>query len=67
MGLDDRDYMKRSRDDDAERGSSPDEKLESFVSGFLTRHPKLPVVIGVCLVVLLIAVIVGIKLANANH
>ena len=64
MGLDDRDYMKRSPDDDARRGSSPDEKLESFVSGFLTRHPKLPMVIGITLVVLVIAVIVGIKLAK---
>ena len=63
MGLDDRDYMKRSPDDDA-RGSSPDEKLESFVSGFLTRHPKLPMVIGITLVVLVIAVIVGVKLAK---
>ena len=64
MGLDDRDYMKRSPDDDARRGSSPDEKLESFVSGFLTRHPKLPMVIGITLVVLVIAVIVGVKLAK---
>lgn len=64
MGLDDRDYMKRSPDDDARRGSSPDEKLESFVSGFLARHPKLPMVIGIALVVLVIAVIVGVKLAK---
>ena len=56
--------MKRSPDDDARRGSSPDEKLESFVSGFLARHPKLPMVIGIALVVLVIAVIVGVKLAK---
>jgi hypothetical protein len=67
MGLHDRDYMKRSPDDDARRGSSPDEKLESFVSGFLTRHPKLPIVIGIALIVLVFAVVIGIKLANASH
>ena len=64
MGLDDRDYMRRSPDDDSQRSSSPDEKLESFLSGFLARHPKLPMVIGVALVVLVIAVIVGVKLAK---
>jgi hypothetical protein len=67
MGLDDRDYMKRRPDDDAPHGSSPDEKLESFISGFLARHPKLPIVIGVSMVLVVVVVVIGIKLANASH
>ena len=67
MGIRDRDYMRRPSDDDAERASSPDAKLEAFLSGFLGRHPRFLLVAGLVLAALVILAIVASKLAGKNH
>jgi hypothetical protein len=61
MGIRSRDYMKRPSDDDGERPSTPEGKLEDFLSGFLQRHPRFFVYLGIALVVL---IIVGLLLAK---
>jgi len=63
MGLGDRDYMKRSSDDE-QRTSSPDEKLEAFFSGFLGRHPRFLIMASVALVVLIALAILVAKFAE---
>ena len=67
MGIRDRDYMKRPSDDDARRASSPDAKLEAFLSGFLSRHPRFFLVASVVLAVLVVLAIVVTKFAGKNH
>ena len=64
MGLHDRDYMKRPSEDDPGRAGPPDEKLEAFFSGFLSRHPRLPLALGVTLVVLVLIAILVAKFAS---
>jgi len=59
--------MRRPSDDDAERASSPDAKLEAFLSGFLGRHPRFLLVAGLVLAALVILAIVASKLAGKNH
>ena len=59
MGLHERDYMKRPSDDDT-RSSSPDAKLEVFVSGFLSRHPRFFIVASVVLAFFFINAVPGI-------
>jgi len=66
MGLYDRDYMKRPPDDDGGRSGSADEKLEAFFSGFLRRHPRLPIVLGVTFVVIIVLAILLAKLASKS-
>ena len=67
MSLYDRDYMKRPSGEDSDRPGPPDEKLEAFFSGFLARHPRLPIVVIVTLVALVILAIVIIKLSSPGH
>ena len=67
MGLDDRDYMKRASNDEAHGASSPDEKLEAFFSGFLSRHPRFFVVAGVVLAVVIVLAIVIAKMGDKNN
>ncbi len=62
MGIQDRDYMKRPSDDDADRrGSSSDSKLEDAISGFLRRNPRFFLYVGLGVGALVIAAIVVIK------
>ncbi len=67
MGLRDRDYMKRSSDDDAHRASSLDAKLEAWLRGFLDRHPRFFVITGVALAVFIVVAILVGKFADKNH
>jgi hypothetical protein len=67
MGLLDRDYMKRPPDDDAQHASSPDARLEAFLSGFLNRHPRFFPVAGVVLAALILAAILIGRLVGVNH
>jgi hypothetical protein len=67
MGIHDRDYMKRPSDDDSQRASSPDAKLEAFLSGFLSRHPRFFLVAGLALAVLVVVAIFATKLAGKNQ
>ena len=67
MGIRDRDYMKRPSDDDAQRASSPDARLEACLSGFLSRHPRFFLVAGVGLAVLIVLAIVVTKVAGRAH
>jgi hypothetical protein len=64
MGIQDRDYMKRPSDDGAERAASPEAKVEAFFRGVLRRHPRLPVALGVALVVLIVAAILVARLSG---
>jgi len=67
MGLRDRYHMKRPSDDDAQRASSLDARLEAFLSGFLGRHPRFLFVAGLVLAALVILAIVATKFAGKNH
>jgi len=57
MGIQDRDYMKRGRDEDP-RPTAPDDKLEEAVSGFLRRHPRFFLYFAIALVVVAILALV---------
>jgi hypothetical protein len=46
MGLRDRDYMRDSGEDPPPHAPA-DEKVEAFLEGFLTRHRRLLVIVGV--------------------
>ena len=60
MGIQIRDYMKRPPDDDGRQPSTADGQLEAFLSGFLQRHPRFFVYLGIALVALIIiALLVG--------
>jgi hypothetical protein len=50
--------MKRSSEDE-QSDSSPDEKMEALLGGFLAQYPRLPWVIGVIIAAL---VIIGLVL-----
>lgn len=58
MGIHDRDYMKRSPDDE-QSDSSPDEKMETLLGGFLAQYPRVPWVMGIIIAAL---VIIGLVL-----
>ena len=64
MGLSDRDYMKRPADDDPRRAASHDARLEAFLNGFLSRHPRFLVVAGVALAVLIVVSIIIARVAD---
>ena len=55
--------MKRPSDDDGQSASSADDKLEAFFSGFLRRHPRFFVYLGIALAVL---IIVGLLIATLS-
>jgi len=61
MGIRSRDYMRRPSDDDGERPSPPDNKLEAFLSGFLQRHPRFFVYLGIALVALVVIALLVAK------
>ena len=52
MGIQDRDYMKKPPDDDGRRFSSADNRLEAFFSGFLAKHPRFFLYVGIGLLAL---------------
>ena len=64
MGLDDRDYMRRASNDEAQGGVSPDEKLEAFFSGFLSRHPRFLIVAGVVVAVVIVLAMLIAKMGD---
>jgi hypothetical protein len=41
--------MRRPPDDDGGRSSTPDGKLEAFLGGFLQRHPRFFMYLGIAL------------------
>jgi hypothetical protein len=61
--------MKRPSDDDDDdrRSSSSDSKLEAFLWGFLERHPRFFLYVGIGLAVLVITVVVATKLATKSQ
>jgi hypothetical protein len=68
MGIQNRDYMKRPPDDDEDRrSSSSDSKLEAFLTGFLQRHPRFFLYVGIGLAVLVITAIVVAKLTTKSQ
>lgn len=61
MGIRGRDYMKRPSDDDSERASMPDAKLEEFFSTFFQKHPRFALYFGIAVATLVLAAIVLAK------
>ena len=59
MGIEDRNYMKRSSDEGDRFASSPDDKLEAFFSGFLEKHPRFFVHLGIAFAVLAIFAVIA--------
>jgi len=64
MGIQDRDYMKRPPDDESLHPSSTDNKLEEFLSGFLARHPRLFLYVGIGLLALVILAFIMVKISG---
>jgi hypothetical protein len=60
MGLQDRDYMRKSSRDSGGGGSSFDELMESLLGGFFNRHRAL---IKVAALILGILIVAGIAMA----
>ncbi len=54
MGIRSRDYMKRPSEGDGDRPSTPDGKVEAWLSGFLERNPRFFVYLGAAIVALVI-------------
>ena len=68
IGLDDRDYMRRASNEEAEGASSSmDEKLEAFFSRFLGRNPRFLVVGGVVVGVVIFVAIVVAKMGGKGN
>ena len=66
MGIQDRDYMKRPTSEDPETASTLAGKLEAFFSGILQRHPRLPLVVGIVLAVLIIAALLMARFSSKS-
>ena len=66
MGIQNRDYMKRPDHDDG-RGSSSDSRLEEFFSGFLQRHPRFFIYVGIGLAVSIVIAIVVAMLTTRSQ
>ncbi len=64
MGIQSRDYMKRPSDDDGDRPSTPDSRLEAFLSGFLQRYPRFFIHLGIGFVALIIIALLVAKFAD---
>jgi len=54
MGIQSRDYMKRTSDGGSHQPSSPDDQLEAFLSGFLRKHPRFFIYLGIGIVFLIL-------------
>jgi len=61
MGIQSRDYMKRPSGDYGERPTTPDAKLEAFLSGFFQKHPRFLLYLGIGLALL---ILIGLLLAK---
>ena len=60
MSIESRDYMKRPPDDDGRQPSTADGQLEAFLSGFLQRHPRFFLHLGIALgALILIALLIA--------
>ena len=64
MGIHNRDYMKRPSDDDHDRASSPDARLEAFFSGFLQKHPRFFLYLAIGIIALFALAFVAIKFSG---
>ena len=68
MGIQNRDYMKRPSDDDDDgRASSSDSKLEAWLAGFLRRHPRFFLYVGIALAVLIVVAVIVVKLTTKSQ
>jgi hypothetical protein len=63
MGIRDRDYMKRPSGDDGDDARPSGSKLDAFFSEFLSRHPRLLLVL---LLVLAAAILVAVIMAKIS-
>ena len=54
MGIQNRDYMKRPSEEGGGPLSSPDEKVEAFLSNFVQKHRRFLIYSGIALGVLII-------------
>ena len=66
MGIRSRDYMKRPSDGDGGEPSTPDTKLEAFLSGFLNKHPKFFIYLSVALVALIVIALLIAKFTTSG-
>jgi hypothetical protein len=67
MGIQDRDYMRRRSDDGGESSSPADSRIEALVSGFLRRHPRFLVYVGVGLGALGLITLIVAKISGGSH
>jgi len=55
--------MKRPSDDDGHQPSSPDDQIEAFLGGFLQKHPRFFIYLGIGIIVL---IIIGLCIAKLS-
>jgi hypothetical protein len=67
MGIQDRDYMKRRPDDDGDRRSSSGSGAEDFLSGFLEKHPRFLLYLGIGIGVLVLITVTIVIASKPGH
>ena len=69
MGIENRDYMRRSRSEDRGNGfdSQTDEKVEALLRGFLHKHPRFLLWTAVIFIgLLLLALVVALATSGSG-
>jgi len=67
MGVRDRDYMKRSSDDDDERSSSIESRAEEFAQRVLARSRTAFLIFGIVLGIVIVVALILSKLSGGGH
>ena len=62
MGIQDRDYMKKRPSGGGGQSEPLDQKLEAFLGGFLARHPRFFLYLGIGFGILFVVAVIGAKL-----
>lgn len=67
MGIQDRDYMKRSSDDDGHSGSSSDSRAEELAQRFFKKYPRFFLYCTIGIVILIVVTVLVSKFSTTGH
>jgi hypothetical protein len=65
VGIRDRDYMKRPSDDG--QGASSNSKAEEIAQKILSKFPKILMLLGIGLLVIIVVALIILKLSGSHH